>query len=89
MKELANEIVLSANNANINEQAKVKSTDSALEVKIDSNDQNIDISLEDLPSSTYQEVGLYRSPCNGRKKVTLLSQENKLVLNVEALVEKI
>ena len=89
LNALVQEIVLSANNANVNNQAKMSWTDSTLQIKIDNNDQNIDFSLEDLPSSTYEEVGLYHNKCGQIKNVKLVNHENKLVLNVEALVEKI
>jgi hypothetical protein len=88
-KELANEILLSTNNANMNNRAKMSWTDSMLQIKIDSNDQNIDLSLDKLPLSTYQEVGLFQNQCGKSNKVELVNQENKIVLNIEALVEKI
>jgi hypothetical protein len=88
-KELANDILLSTNNANMNNQAKMSWTDSMLQIKIDTNDQNIDLSLDKLPLSTYQEVGLFQNECSQSNKVKLVNHENKLVLNIEAFVEKI
>lgn len=58
------------------------------EVVFQANGEQLSLSLDSLPDSTYVETGIYAANCRGRN-VTLENHENKFSVKYESYIEKL
>lgn len=59
----------------------------SIELKLNSLNKIVNLSLGDLAPSTYREVGLYKNNCGRKDETRNVNLEHDLTLQIEALVE--